>query len=172
MLFYKFDLKEITKDLGDHYDPTTRDEITAWCPGCGEQILQDAGICFVCEKPVVWLNSSVWRDLFGSPTDAIRRLTVVPPSSTAGVELCRLAGVDGFRNQAEADRFSAAEEILGLQETERLVNVARRKLNKRGRGLMAYAINLLHSVARDKELQQAPVEEPETDLPSIEELRY
>lgn len=168
--YYVFDLRDLLEDLQDHVRSTLVDTYCAVCPGCGEPIPQTADRCDVCDKPVVWKNSKVWKSLYGNPNDAIRRLQIVPPENAAAKHLCDLARVEGFLNLGEANRFYKAHDKLGSRETVRLVNLAYERLGKRGRALMRYALNLLARAAReyksDNEITSPANDEPE--LPPTE----
>jgi hypothetical protein len=73
---YVLNLKQLIRDLGDHFDPLTVDEYTAPCPGCGEQLGQWMNHCEVCDKPVIWEGSRVWKGMYGPPKDAARMIRI------------------------------------------------------------------------------------------------
>ncbi|NIV32721.1 MAG: hypothetical protein GWN58_25735 [Anaerolineae bacterium] len=143
------DLRDIQAQLGAHWDPAMRDEYAGVCEVCGEEVSQRANECPICGIPVVWRRSREWKRLYGSPQACIRLLSVVEPEDPAGAELCRLAGVPGFANQTEADRWRRAAKKLGQN---RAAGIARHAVDRRGRGrgAVAYAINLAAKIAREK----------------------
>ena len=73
---YVLNLKQLISDLGDHVDPFVIDEYTAPCPGCGEQLSQDVDHCEVCDAPVIWEGSRLWKGMYGPPKDAARMIRI------------------------------------------------------------------------------------------------
>ena len=153
------DFREVQERLGEHYSAAMRDEYPGVCPECQEQVPQTVNECPVCSTPVVWRNSKVWKAMYGSPDAAIRLLSVVEPEDVAGVELCRLAGVAGFANQTEAQRWGRAARKLG---DNRMLGIARHAADKKGMGRagIAYALNLAEKIARE-EARPKPKEVPQ-----------
>ncbi|MCP4539449.1 MAG: hypothetical protein GY832_20115 [Chloroflexi bacterium] len=170
-----FDLQQIIKDLDDHYDPFQRDEYTASC-SCSEPVGQDVNKCPVCERWIVWRNSNVWRNKYGSPKTFIRSLSMVRPSDPAGVRICELAGVVGFANQAEADRWADCLRQLGEARMLGIVSyiqrAAKRKGTRRGRGIVNWAFNVAVKNVREQdeayvEVPQSQRRQEETDVTDI-----
>jgi hypothetical protein len=147
--YVTLDLRDIQEALGGHWNPAMKDDYTGVCEVCGESVSQRANECPVCGIPVVWRNSKTWKHLYGSPDAYVQLLSIVEPEEPAGAELCRLAGVPGFANQTEADRWRRAARKLGQ---ERAAGVARHAAGKkgRGRGAIAYAINLAEKITREE----------------------
>jgi predicted RNA-binding Zn-ribbon protein involved in translation (DUF1610 family) len=147
--YVTLDLRDVQEALSGHWSPAMRDEYTGVCTMCGEAVSQRANECPICGIPVVWRNSREWKRLYGSPDACIRLLSVVAPEEPTGVELCKLAGVPGFANQTEADRWRRAAKKLG---EKRAAGIARHAAEKRGRGraAIAYAVNLIEKIAREK----------------------
>ena len=50
-----------------------KDALTARCE-CGASLTQEDNACPDCTLPVVWLNSRVWKKLYGDPRDYLRKL--------------------------------------------------------------------------------------------------
>jgi hypothetical protein len=138
--YVMLDLRDIQEALGSHWNPAMKDDYTGVCEACGEPVSQRVNECPVCGIPVVWRNSKIWKHLYGSPDTYGQLLSIVEPEEPAGAELCKLAGVSGFANQTEADRW------------RRAAGIARHAAGKkgRGRGAIAYAINLAEKIAREE----------------------
>lgn len=143
-----FDLRDVQENLGEHWNPAMRDEYVAVCSVCSEYVSQRVNECPYCGIPVVWRSSREWKRLYGSPEAYIKLLSVVEPEEPTGAELCRLAGVPGFANQTEADRWRRAAKKL---PEHRVMGIVRHAVGKRGkgRGAVAYAINLAARIARE-----------------------
>jgi hypothetical protein len=159
--FTVLDLADVKEALGDHYNHTARDFYTGYCD-CGEEIGQEYDRCPFCRRSVVWRGSRLWRSMYGKPEDAIRRLSVIPPTDAAGEYLCRLVGVAGFANQGEAKRWARAVKKIGQP---RAVDAARYieshwKGRRAGRGTISHALNLVEKIAREQEGPQESA--PET----------
>jgi len=146
------DLRSIRSDLGNHYNHTLRDEYTGVCEVCEEDVPQNVNECPVCGTPVVWRGSPLWKALFGSPDAAIRLLNVVEPEEQLGRELCDRAGVAGFANQTEADRWRRAIKKLDKNRVRGIIEWVTKK--KRGRGAISHAINFAAKVARETPVQR------------------
>jgi len=147
--FAIIDLADIREQLGSHFDRHKQDEYTGVCPVCSEDVPQDVDECPICGVRIVWRNSRVWKQLYGPPEAAIRRLSIVEPEDEASAELCRLAGVPGFANRSEAKRWARAARKLGQR---RMLSIARSAAEKRhrGRAVIAYALNLADKIAREE----------------------
>ena len=144
MNYTVFDLRKTIKDMHEHYDPSCKDEITAYCD-CGTKISQDMDECFGCGAKVIWKNSTLWRDTYGSPTMAIRRLRAVKPTDKAGKYLMKRAKEHGFRDGSEREEWEESLTVLGESKMIEIVNGCAKKTS--GRGLIKYAINAARKAA-------------------------
>jgi len=72
------DLKKARDHLAQHWDPLMKDEYTWPCPECGEDVHQLDARCIVCDVPVVWRNSPVWRQRYGTSGKVEERLRATP----------------------------------------------------------------------------------------------
>jgi hypothetical protein len=146
--YVTLNLQDVQEALGGHWNPAMRDDYEGVCEACGEAVSQRVKECPICNTAVVWYNSRIWKQLYGSPDAYARLLSIVEPEEPAGAELCRLAGVPGFANQTEADRWRRAAKKLG---GSRAAGIARHAVEKknRGRGAIAYAINLAEKITRE-----------------------
>lgn len=156
--FVTLDLAEVRADLAEHYQATRRDTYEGTCPVCSEAVSQKVCECEICGTPVVWLHSPLWKRLWGTPTDMIRRLSSVIAEDSTGRELCRLAGLPGFANQTEAKRWGIAARKLGPSRMMGIVRWATK--NKRGRGSIAHALNLAEKIAREEKIDK-PKQRPD-----------
>ena len=156
--FVTLDLAELRSDLAEHYQNILRDTYEGTCPVCSEAVSQEVCECEICGTPVVWLHSPLWKQLWGSPADMSRRLSAIEPEDNAGKELCRLAGLPGFANQSEANRWGKAARKLGQP---RMLGIARHVTkNKRGRGALAHGLNLAEKIAREEKISK-PKQRPD-----------
>ena len=152
--YVRLDFRDVQAALGAHYDPSMRDEYTGVCSECQEEVPQTVNECPVCGLPVVWFNSKAWKALYGSPDAYVRLLSMVEPEDEAGRELCRLAGVAGFANQTEAQRWARAARKLGQARLRGIVKWVQGK-GRKGRGMMAHALNLAEKIAREEKPKKA-----------------
>jgi len=150
------DLKQLVDQLGDHYEPTMRDEYQSPCPNCGEQVPQTVCECPVCGIKVIWRNSPAWRARFGNPNTMEQLLNQVPPKDPAGQELIRLARLNGFANQFEADRWARAVRKIGGARAMGIVRYAQQKKQYTGRALLAYTLAIVEKAARSVSEQREP----------------
>ena len=146
------DFRRIREQLGEHYDSVMRDEYTGVCEVCEEEVPQTVNECPVCGTPVVWRNSTIWKTLFGSPDAAIRLLNIIEPEDPLGLELCQRAGVPGFANQTEADRWRRA--IRKLEDSRVRGIIAWVTEKKKGRAAISHAINFAAKVAREQPVRR------------------
>jgi hypothetical protein len=160
------DLRDVQESLGAHYNPAMRDEYEGVCEVCQETVPQTANECPICGVPVVWRNSKAWKALYGSPDAYIRLLSVVEPEDKAGIELCQKAGLSGFANQTEAQRWARAARKLGYSRMSGIVAWATR--DKRGRGAIAHALNLAEKIVREEAIPK-PKRSPMPAVPMGEE---
>lgn len=147
--YVTLDLRDIQEALGGHWSPAMKNDYEGVCAVCGEAVSQRVKECSICNTAVVWYSSKIWKQLYGSPDAYARLLSIVEPEETTGAELCKLAGVPGFANQTEADRWRRAAKKLG---ENRALGIARHAVEKRGRGrgAIAYAINLAEKIVRSE----------------------
>jgi hypothetical protein len=146
--YVTLNLQDIQEALGEHWNPAMRNEYESVCDVCGEAVSQRVRECPICNTAVVWYGSKIWKQLYGSPDAYARLLSIVAPEEPAGAELCRLAGLPGFANQTEADRWRRAAKKLG---ENRAAGIARHAAEQRGQGraAIAYAINLAEKITRE-----------------------
>jgi len=144
MYRYKvFDLAEQRSEFG----PGVADEdVYAYCE-CGNIVYQTESVCPMCGMLTVWKSSKIWRSKFGDPALAIRKIVQVAPTDAVGQRLCKLAGVEGFANQAEADRWRRIIKHVGNERMGQVVDFCSTKT--RGRGLIAYALNYGDKIIRE-----------------------
>jgi len=152
-----FDLKDIARELGAHYGQMPESEHFAWCPDCGERIEQDMDRCPGCLMPVVWKNSRVWKNHYGSPTAAVRRYRAIMPQDEAGRYLMKRAKQPGFKDCTEAERWNEVVDVLGQGELRELVDYCAEKT--RSRGLIRYVLN-----AAQKKADNLPTAETEDEF--------
>lgn len=143
-----FDMDKLREELGSHYDPLYEDTYFEICPDCGARVYQDQNRC-ECGKLVVWDNSQIWRNKFEmTAAQAIRMLRTVVPIDSAGRMACDLAGVDGFSNQAEADRWRRHTSKLGVSKMKELIRSVSETTS--GRGIISYVLNWSGKIIRDQ----------------------
>jgi hypothetical protein len=94
------DLDEIIYLLVD--SAPRRDDAMGLC-SCGAVHTQETNFCQDCEELVVWLNSPVWKRLYGNPKEVIRSMEVdLRPLTPLEVYAVRWFGKDGkFQNQSQ-----------------------------------------------------------------------
>ena len=155
--FTIIDLTDIRDLLGDHYRHNQKDTYTGTCD-CGEQVGQDVDACQFCGRSIVWRRSRLWKQLYGNPEDAIRRLSTIPPVDEAGKHLCQAAGVTGFADVGEARRWSRSVKKVGQKRALGAVNYVSKK-HKQGRGMIAHALNIVEKAAREAEDEHLTSEE-------------
>ncbi|MBD3309513.1 hypothetical protein GF348_24250, partial [candidate division KSB3 bacterium] len=153
------DFREIVRDLGEHYDPADEQTLTAQCPRCAEegrvvQIFQDNDKCFRCETPVVWRNSKMWKSIYGSPTQRIRDLRAIAPSTTSGKTLIEGAGLAGWKTQVDANTWQRAVKMFGETEMARAANYVLK--DKTGNPAVAHAINIAKAKIRSGKRDEKP----------------
>jgi len=144
--FIEIDLKRVIEDLGVHFQQTYVGEYTYSCPVCGESIAQTDQKCPVCETPVVWLHSRVWRDLYGSPAAAKRELSVILPQKPAETLALKQLGLRGFANTAEQRRFQDAASLLSDDRIRGMVRYVAQE--HRGRAGLQHLINWMKKEAK------------------------
>jgi hypothetical protein len=135
----KIDLNEIRLELGDHFGQVPAAEHIAYCDNCDEELTQLMDECPGCGLPVVWLHSKEWKSRFGTPGSRIKELSTIMPADNAGKYLMFKAGLSGFKEKAEADRWASLAATLGQRDLSEIINYCARKAS--GRGLVAYALN-------------------------------
>ena len=153
------DFREIVRDLGQHYDPADEETLSAQCPKCAEegrvvQIFQDNNKCFRCGTPVVWKNSKLWKSIYGSPTQVIRDLRAIAPSTTSGAYLIQHAGLKGWKTQVDAQTWQRAVKMFGETEMKRAANYALK--DKTGNPAVAHAINIAKAKIRSGKRDEKP----------------
>lgn len=130
------DLKQIAKELANQFNPD--DDFRYPCE-CGEMIYQTMNKCPSCDKPVIWLNSSVWEDNFGSAKLALSKYKAIHPTTETGKLLCELAGAQ-FVSKAEEQAWANLERRLGTVECTKIITwVMQRSM---GRSAISFAINV------------------------------
>ena len=154
------DLKIVVEGQGDHYSATHRDEIVATCPTCQEFVSQSMNECSACQEPVIWKNSPAWKLLYGSPNDAIRRLTYYSPDEddSEGMYLMLMADRAGFRTQTDLKLWNRGRRVLGDKHLHNLVRYACEHAKIRGR--MPLALNIVR-----KNLAERPVQKKKSVVP-------
>ena len=171
MKYHPIDLAAIKLSLGEHYNKLDEPEYKGYCTlECGEKVDQTMDECPVCRIKIVWLNSKIWKDKWGKPQDAIRRMSAIEPDPTdeAGQLLMAAARLDGFANQSERDRWDAAarrltpERMKGLVKFVRDVKPKPGRRRNTGRGLIGHALRLVEKVARE----EAPKPKPKAHKPA------
>lgn len=150
-----FDLRDIARELGAHFNQVLESEHYAWCD-CGERVGQTDATCPGCGLPVVWRNSRTWKELYGSPTAAVRRLRSIMPTDEAGKYLMRRAREPGFKSAVEAEEWAALTSVLSTHQLTEVVDYCAQKT--RGRGLIKYVLN-----AAKKKAEKMPAADQETE---------
>lgn len=69
-----FDLEEMSFYLED----LRPEQVTAQCPDCGATICQHYNQCPECARPVVWVGSKTWKQYYGKPQEALKKLDLNP----------------------------------------------------------------------------------------------
>ncbi len=161
-MYHVIDLRQIIQELSDHYRPTERSGYEGQCR-CGEFVDQEVNrrqlcdgvpMCLYCGIPVVWQNSSVWRAIYGSPQDAIKRLDVCTPDDGLGKWLCSAADTQGFANQGELDTWKQSLKHIDADRFKKAVEGWRQSQQKKGwrssgKAMMGFAINLVRKWTRE-----------------------
>lgn len=147
------DVRKIQADMGDH---EVTEHTFARCPVCDKRHYQRHNECAGCGLPVIWKNSTIWRDLWGNANTMIRRLNKIAATDLAGIKLMKVARQPGFANQGEYDRWTKALRQLGPQVMMDKVNYVCSK-GMFGRPLIAYALNLVEKVARETKEPAKPI---------------
>jgi len=145
--YIKFDLKAISRNLGEHYSQVSEDEHTGWCD-CGTEVTQYQKRCEGCGMGVVWINSKAWKNKYGSPTTWMRELLSIMPDDRAGIHLMGLANLPGFKDREEYDRWNRIISVLNQPDVIGIVNRCSRKTS--GRGLVKYTLNAAEKVIENK----------------------
>jgi len=135
-------LRNITRGLGDHYDPFIASEYTGYCK-CGEQLTQQVDRCEVCDERVVWLYSKEWDQLF------------LFPETDLAIYLMEQVGTEKFKNGAQYHRWSEAVSTLSDSDVRRTIDYCVKQ--RKGRGTMAFTINTLHKKARKQGIREEKV---------------
>lgn len=160
MKLIEIDLDEIIRDLGVHFDGDKTSLVKA-CPHCGEIIEQWQNECYGCDTPVVWTNSDVWYEEFGSPKLRIKQLKMVNPTTETGQELIESAGEIGFANKQEDKDWARAERLFGKTDMRNIISYA--CSNKKGRGAISHAL----AIARKKVREYSPLYRPNQNVGNV-----
>jgi len=150
--YHLIDLRQIAIDLGEHYNHVLRDEYPGTCL-CNEEVSQQDDQCPICNVPIVWRSSRVWRSQYGDPEKAIKRLSVTVPTDPIGKRICARAKEAGFANRGEYRRLRKAVKRIGEKQANECIDLCiRKKPAASGRGLIAYILNALDKRARENEI--------------------
>ena len=166
MDYNRFDLDDIARDLGEHFNKRDIPSYTAKCTVCGEELSQRIDKCPVCGTPTVWFHSKIWRELYGNPKIAASLLELVQPTSRTGEELCIALGLDGFRSKAEDKDWAKAERALGMEKMRGIIKYVTGTKNVRGRAGLSFAMNIARKRydERPKLKKQEEVKQPHTAM--------
>jgi hypothetical protein len=129
------DLVKVHRELGSHVGS---EDAWAWCP-CGNAVEQRDWKCTECGMRIVWKGSEIWRRLYGTPGQAIKKLEAIMPKDRAGQYLMERAKLPGFFGEAEHKRWLALVEALSQQALIATTEYCARKTSKRG--LVKYTLN-------------------------------
>jgi hypothetical protein len=165
MDYETIDLKKITEQLADHYDPSEIDDLTGQCPFCRDNNIltwvdQTEDRCSKCGTLIVWQNSKLWKSIYGSDTERIREYRAVPPTSESGKHLIRGAGLTGWPSQADADTWEKAVKLRGNLEMTRIAQYVLEK--HKGHPALRHAINIAKKKVREGK-PSVPSPEPESN---------
>lgn len=147
------DLDKIVKKLGYYAVADDVDHYTSSCDVCGAVVQQCHNECPECFLPVVWLNSSVWKNLYGNAKAREKELRLVPATTEAGKFLCAQTGIRAFANESEAKAWERCERFFGADEMKKVVVYV--TADKRGRAAFAHAM----ATAR-KKWRERPTKKP------------
>ena len=151
-------------ELADGIDQSIRDRVTGVCSVCGEIVTQDNDVCEVCGTPVVWRKSAVWKRLFGSPSAAVRRLTLIPPDDGDAIghlllDRLRLAG---FANASQKKRWQKARRNIPDAQLLEIVNSVLAATHRRG--CIAHILNWTDKIIREQNKTSARPERPPVSI--------
>jgi hypothetical protein len=138
--------RDVKEWLGSHFMPSQASTYTAQCPECDTEIQQDVDLCPGCCKPVVWHNSRTWKDIFGSPNTALKRLRKLVPSDEAGLLLMEKAGASGFATTSDSRRWNRL--VTNVRQHALIAVVNRCAAGARGYGIVSYALNAGEKILR------------------------
>lgn len=153
--FVELDLRELRRELGDHWDTLSVNDYTLSCE-CGESVGQDKDHCEFCGRSVIWQGSQLWKSLYGSPNQAKKRLLAEQfrPSDPLGIWLCQEARVEGFANLSEKRDWTRASKVLDPEAFKKAISgwkqsQAQKGYRNSGRALMGFAVNLARKTLRE-----------------------
>jgi len=139
------DRRKIQAELEAHA-PINKDDIEGWCEFCPESIRQDQDKC-LCGVPVVWYGSPMWRTIYGDPRKAENFGSLIVPDDNVGRYLMQQAGVAGFSNKTEAEKWTRAVRFFNAGDLRDIIKYCRR--NTSNRGLISYVLNVTEKKRRD-----------------------
>lgn len=161
MVFHEIDLRKIRQDLGDHYQASDRDVYEGLCQ-CDEFVTQAVSdetrdgvpLCPYCDIRIVWHGSRLWKQLYGSPADAAKRLAIYDPEDSLGLWLMDLALARGFANKGELADWKHSLKYIDETRFKKAVRGWRASQRKKGyrssgRAMTGFAINLIRKWTRE-----------------------
>lgn len=150
------DRRDIAEELGAHA-PRVQ-EITGYCDVCSGDVEQTHDQCEGCGAPVIWRGSGLWRKLYGDPDRRLAQLLIEQPSDGAAAHLFALAGVQGFFNKTQAERWAKAVRNIDQHNLTSIIDYAVRKTQ--GPGLISHVLNITDKNVREL-TRRKRVKEPE-----------
>lgn len=164
--YHIIDLREIQEFMEEHWNPVERDDILGQC-ACGEMVTQDQTRCNACGLAIVWRGSRRWKNLFGNPEQAIRKLSLVQPWEMTSQYLADKAGIIGF-NQADSEAWKKALRHIAEKDLISAIDFCYDK-GDRGHGLLRHAMNIAARKTREeltkKRQRRKQVTQPDTSSP-------
>ena len=155
MDYEKIDLNKLMRSLSGHVGRSEIDDVESRCSVCRAWIRQDQDECR-CGRSIVWVNSVVWRKIYGDPKRVMREYDSVAASTNSGDELVTACGVTGFSTKNDEADWAKAERTFGYDSMVGIIRYVCIKKDTRGTNGMAWAM----AVARKNMRERAPTTKP------------